>query len=179
MNRSSLVTPDTRPPGSHDGLRRLGMTTEEELRFFAFGSAVFLLFGILADRTSETTGNAHSMSRWSDAGIYNLAASLSGVVAIAGLSVAVWLRPRLVIPVLASLLASAAFGLSIVTAGVYVVTRVRGEIFLYGCTCPWRPGHWDGVHPAVGPFFATAAALTGATATLALIVVWLHDARGR
>lgn len=145
MHRSSLITPDRRSPGSHAGLRRLGMTTEEELRFFAFGSAVFLLFGILADRTSAMTGNAHSFSSWSDAGISNLAA----------------------------------FGLTIVASGIYLVTRLRGEIFLYACACPWKPDRWDGVHPAVGPFFATAAALIGAAATFALIVMWLRDERGK
>lgn len=149
------------------------METETALRRIALGCAIFMLFGPVGGRTTWVEGNRGGTT--TDAAGYNLAALVSGVVALAALALALYLRPRVVLPVLGAAVAIAAFALTIVASGVYVWALLQGEIWFYGAG-----GFAEGmcrkctVHPAWGPPFFALAALIGALASLALAVGWLR-----
>lgn len=174
MNRPFLDPPGIRSVSNQREWAFEDVRAEAVFRFLAFACAVLLLLGIFGDRTTEVH-NKHS--RATDAAGYNIAATFSGTVVIGFLSIAVWQRPRIVIPTLAALLAMAAFALSIFASGIFVLARARGEIFSYASGTSWTPRRWDGVYPAIGPFIFTPLALIGAIATFALVVIWLNEAR--
>ncbi|MFN8593479.1 MAG: hypothetical protein U0031_18630 [Thermomicrobiales bacterium] len=177
MNRPFLDDPNPRASsGRRDPLFE-EVTAEGVFRLLAFGSAVFLLFGIFGDRTTEVTESYSEYSRSTDAAGYNIAATFAGMMIIVCLSIAVWQRPRIVIPTLSALLATAAFALSIFASGIFILARSRGEIFSYASGTSLTPKRWDGVYPAVGPFVFAPVSVIGAIATLVLIVIWLRRAR--
>ncbi|MCC7023158.1 MAG: hypothetical protein IT338_10030 [Thermomicrobiales bacterium] len=152
------------------------MQSETILRRVALGCAIFMLFGPLGGRTMWVKANGSSTT---DAGFYNAAAVFSGVVALLALTVALNMRPRVVVPALTALAAAAAFGLSVYVSGLYVWARWQGEIWFYGAG--WfaeDPGpKWMVSLPWGPPYFALAA-LAGALASLALAVTWLWRPRG-
>lgn len=151
------------------------MQSETILRRVALGCAIFMLFGPLGGRTMWVKANGSSTT---DAGFYNAAAVFSGVVALLALTVALNMRPRVVVPALTALAAAAAFGLSVYVSGLYVWARWQGEIWFYGAG--WfaeDPGpKWMVSLPWGPPYFALAA-LVGALASLALAVTWLWRPR--
>jgi hypothetical protein len=146
------------------------MRTETVPRRVAIGCAIFMLFGPVADRTTWDRGSV------TDAAGYNIVAFLSGVIAITALAVSLWMRPRVILPVLGALVTIAAFGLTIYVSGIYWLARTRGEVFLYGPSEFMRVT--AKVDPASGPPFFATVALIGAIATLALAVGWLRQPRG-
>ncbi|MCC6312602.1 MAG: hypothetical protein IT337_01215 [Thermomicrobiales bacterium] len=149
---------------------------EDVVRPVATGCAVVLLFGPLGGRT--TWEAVRGTSSATDAGGYNAVAVFSGVVALAALGFALWARPRPVLPLLGAAVAVAAFGLTAYAAGVFVVARLRGGVWVYACWC--FEGLRDGwtVAPAPGPPFFALAALVGAIASLALAASWLRQPNG-
>lgn len=105
---------------------------ETMLLRLAFVCATFLLFGMLADRTTEIEGNTTRI----DAAGYNIAATFSGVVALAGLAVTFWTYPvwtlrRVIRTVAGVIVAVAAFALTVYVSGIYWLARLRGEVFSY------------------------------------------------
>jgi hypothetical protein len=146
------------------------MRPEIVLRWVAFGCAVFLLFGPFADRT----GWGRNQPTVFDSAGHNFVALFSGIVAIAGLLVALWALPRVVLPLLGAAAAVAAFGLTAYVSGTYWLALSRGEALIEGTyVMPERLT----VFPASGPPFFATAAVIGATATLALAVSWLRQPR--
>jgi hypothetical protein len=162
---------------SEAGMKGAPMRTapEDALRRIALGCGFFLLLGPLGGRTMWVGRNQIN----TDAAVYNVAALLSGVVALAALAVAFWARPRLVLPVLSALAALAAFGLTAYVSGVYVWARMQGQVWVYaGWSISEGMGSKWTVHPAWGPPFFTLAALIGAVATLGLASAWLRQPQG-
>ncbi len=146
--------------------------TEEALRWVAFGCGVFLLFGPLGGRTMWV--GRHQIN--TDAAVYNVAALLSGIVALTALAVAFCARPSLVLPEFGALVAIAAFGLTAYVSGVYVWARMQGQVWVYaGWSISEGMGRKWTVYPAWGPPFFALAAYIGAVATLALAVAWLRQ----
>ncbi|MGH2618713.1 MAG: hypothetical protein ACRDJC_26085, partial [Thermomicrobiales bacterium] len=99
------------------------MRTEIVLRRVAIGCAIFMLFGPVGGRTTWVQGRTIA----TDAAVYNVAALLAGVVALA---VAFWARPHLVLPMLGTLVAIAAFGLTAYVSGVYVWAGMQGQVWV-------------------------------------------------
>jgi len=149
---------------------------EDVARRVAIGCAIFLLLGPLGGRT--TWEEVRGTSSATDAGAYNAVAVFSGVVALAALGSALWARPRPVLPLLGAAAAVAAFGLTAYAAGVFVVARLQGGIWVYACWCFERLHDGWTVTPAPGPPFFALAALVGAIASLALAVSWLRQPNG-
>jgi hypothetical protein len=153
----------------------IAMRTENALRWVAIGCAMFMFFAPFGGRTMWVKGHTTA----TDAGIYNAAAILSGVVALAALAVAFWLRPRVVLSVLAAVAAVAAFGLTAYVSGVYVWARMQGQMWVYG---GWSISEGMGrkwtVYPAWGPPVFATAALIGVVSALALAVLWLRQPIG-
>jgi hypothetical protein len=151
----------------------LAMRTEIVLRRVAIGCAVFLLFGPLGGRTMWVGGHTTA----TDAAGYNMVALLCGVVVLAALAVALWMRERQTraLPALGALVAVAAFGLTAYVSGIYVWARLQGQVWGYAgwSISEGMVGRNETVYPASGPPFFTLAALIGAVATLALAVGWL------
>lgn len=144
----------------------------------ALSSGFLLLFGVLSDRSSWVRESVKSPSSTTDAGIYNVIASASGLVALIALAIALNTRPRGVIPVLSLLPALAAFGVSLYVSGLGVWARLHGEIWLYGAGS--FAGDWGEkyiAHPARGPFIFAFLALLGVLATLGLALTWLFGDR--
>lgn len=153
------------------------MLDELILGRIALWCGFLMLPGFFSDRSSWVDNRFKAPSSITDAGLYNAVATVSGIVALVALAVALNTRPRVVIPVLGLLLAMAAFGLSIYVSGMGVWARLQGEIWLYGS---WSfAGGFEGyvAHPARGLFFFTFLAVLGAMAALGLGCCWLHDAR--
>ena len=153
------------------------MRDEYTLRWVAMGCGIFLLFGPIGGRTTWVEAN----STTTDAAGYNAVAVLSGVVALAALGFANWARPRMIpvaLPVLGAVAAAAAFGLTVVTAGVYVVARLRGQVYFYGIGEFSDIGRNETVYPPPGPPFFALAAFVGFLASLALTITWLRDPEG-
>ena len=96
------------------------MLDELILGRIALWSGFLMLFGVLSDRSSWVRDSVKSPSSTTDAAIYNVIASASGVVALIALAIALNTRPRVVIPVLSLLPAVAAFGLSLYVSGLGV-----------------------------------------------------------
>jgi hypothetical protein len=148
------------------------MQTEIVPRRVAIGCAIFLLFGPLGGRTMWVQGRTTA----TDAAGYNVVALLSGVVVLAALGVALWARPRVVLPLLGALVAVAAFVLTAYVCGVDVWARLQGQVWVYAS---WSISEGTGrnstVYPAWGPPFFALAALIGATASLVLAISWLRQ----
>lgn len=157
------------------------MLNDHILGRIALWCGVLMLFGFFSDRSSWKRDSFKTPDTTTDAAIYNIVASFSGVVALIALAVALNTRPRVVLSVLSLLPALTAFGLSIFVSGLGVWARLQGEIWLYAA------GEFAGdlgenwvAHPARGPFLFSFLAVIGALATLGLMLVWLRDAfRGR
>lgn len=143
----------------------------------ALWSGGLMLFGVVSDRSSWARASFKSPDTTTDAAVYNIVASGSGVVALIALAVALNTRPRVVLPILSLLPALAAFGLSIFVSGLGVWARLQGEIWLYaaGAFAGDLGEEWV-AHPARGPFLFTFLAALGALATLGLMLAWLRDA---
>jgi hypothetical protein len=150
------------------------MQREILLRRVAIGCAIFMLFGPVADRTTWVNKRGGTIA--TDAAGYNMAALVSGAVALAALGFAFWARPRVVLPVLGVAFAIAAFGLTVVVSGLYGLVRLRGEVLFYGASEVIADG--PRVNPAIGPPFFATAALIGAVSTVALGVGWLLQPKG-
>ncbi len=151
------------------------MPGEHVLRRIAVGCAIVLLFAPLGGRTTWVKGHVTA----TDAAGYIIVAILSGVVALAALALAFRSRPRLVLPVLGTLTAISAFGLTVVAAGVDVVARWQGQVWIYaGWSIAEDMGRKWTVYPAWGPPFFTLAALIGAAASLVLAISWLRKPNG-
>lgn len=110
-----------------------------------------------------------------DAGAYNAVAVFSGVVALVALGVALRTRPRLVLPLLGAVAAVAAFGLTLYVAGLAVVARLQGGVWVYAGWTFQEVGERTTVHHPPGPPFFALAALLGAVASLALAIFWLRE----
>lgn len=107
------------------------MLTETLLCRVALACAFLMLLGPVADRTMWV--NKRGFAGTIDAAGYNMAALLSGIVAICALAFADWARPRAVVPMLLGVAgAIAAFGLTVWVSGVAVLARVQGEVWFYG-----------------------------------------------
>lgn len=179
VDRTLVEQPGSRPPSNRIRTRWWAGPSQDKLVLIAFGCAVFLLFGIVSDRTSVSYGRSGRSSSMTDAAGYNMAATFSGIVAITGLAIALWTRPRLVLPILGAAVAIAAFGLSVFASGIYWLGRLQGEVYFYGTGNFLEKGGRGTVHPAVGPPFFATAAVIGALATLALMIMWLWQAKRR
>lgn len=151
---------------------------ERILGRIALWSGFLMLFGVLSDRSSWVQGGFKSQSITTDAAGYNIVATLSGVIALVALAIALNTRPRAVIPVLSLLPALAAFVLSIYVSGLSVWARLQGEIWFYGT---WSfaedVGKKEIAYPARGPFIFPFLAVLGALATLGLALIWLFGNR--
>ena len=153
------------------------MRDDYTLRWVAMCCAIFLLLGPVGGRTTWVSRTTTA----TDAAGYNAVAVFSGVVALATLYLAGWARSRLIplaLPVLGAVAALAAFALTVVVAGVYVVARLQGGIWVYAGWTFERLGEGTTVYPAPGPPFFAFAALVGAVASLALAITWLMDPDG-
>lgn len=152
------------------------MRIETVLDRIAVGCAIFLLFAPLGGRTMWVS----KTSTATDAAGYNVVAVLAGIVALAALAVALWMRPQeVILPVLGTLVAAAAFGISAYVSGVDVWARLHGQVWSYaGWTASAAVRTKSTVYPAWGPPFFTAAALLGAIATLSLAILWLRLGEG-
>ncbi len=143
----------------------------------ALWSGFLMLFGVVSDRSSWVT-YTKTTSSVTDAGIYNVIASASGVVALIALAIALNTRPRVVIPVLSLLPAIAAFGLSTYVSGLSVWARLQGEIWFYGTwSFAGEVGKNEIAYPSRGVFIFALLALLGALATLGLAWTWLFGGR--
>jgi hypothetical protein len=151
----------------------LAMRIENMLRWVAIGCAIFLLFGIFADRTSWKYGG----TTMTDAAGYNMAALFSGVVALVAIAGALRARPRVALPLLGAMVATVAFSFTAYASGIYWLARTRGEVYLYG-PVEFMNDTANSVDPAIGPPFFATAATTGAAATLALAISWLRQPNG-
>jgi hypothetical protein len=153
------------------------MRAEHVLRRATIGCAIIMLFGPLEGRTTWVTVNGRNAV--TDAGIYNVVAVASGVLALAALAVALNTRPRVTVPALAAIAAAGAIGLSVYVSGLYVWARWQGEIWFYGAG--WFAGEqgpkWTVSLPWGPPYFALAA-LIGAMASLVLAISWLRQPAG-
>jgi hypothetical protein len=147
-------------------LRRAGVTC-----------AVLMLFGVMSDRTTWVRLNGRGQTI-TDGAVYNLIASLSGIIVLIALAVALHMRPRLVIPALSLLLAVAAFGLSAFVSGLGVWARSQGKVWAYGVDAfaDDRGPKWV-VYPADGPYIFTFLATLGFVATAGMGIIWLRSAR--
>jgi hypothetical protein len=155
----------------------VAMRMESTLRRIVIGCAIFLLFGPVGGRTMWVGGHTTS----TDAAGYNVVALLCGVVALAALAIALWMRERQMsaLPALGALVAVAAFGLTAYVSGVYVWARMQGQVWVYaGWSISEGMVRNETVYPAWGPPFFTLAALVGAVSALALAVSWMSLRRG-
>lgn len=148
---------------------------ETILRRTAITCAALMLCGMLGDRTTwiKVGGRGQSMT---DGAVYNSIASLSSIIALIALTIALKTRPRLVISLFGVLVATAAFGLSIVVSGLGVWVRAQGKIWAYsgGMFAEDMGTKWR-VYPADGPYVFTFLATLGALASLGLSNTWLRD----
>lgn len=155
------------------------MPDELILRRIALWSGFLMLFGVLSDRSSWVRDSVKSPSSVTDAGIYNVIASASGVVALIALAIAINTRPRVVIPVLGLVPALAVFGLSTYVSGLSVWARLQGEIWFYGTwSFAGDVGKKMIAYPSRGVFIFTFLAILGVVATLGMALTWLfgnHD----
>lgn len=144
----------------------------------AIWSGFLMLFGVLSDRSSWVTYAKNTSSSVTDAGIYNVIASASGVVALIALAIALNTRPRVVIPVLSLVPVLAAFGLSTYVSGLSVWARLQGEIWFYGAwSFAGEVGKKEVAYPSRGVFIFAFLALLGTLATLGLALTWLFGDR--
>lgn len=150
------------------------MPSESTLGGIAFACAIFLLFGMLSDRTTIVHRKGGTST---DAGGYNAAATFSGLVAVPTLAVAIWGRWRAV-RVLAGMLARAAFRLTISASGIYTLARLQGHISLYGTGDAIVAGAKEILHSAKGPPVFATVALIGAVATIAMAFGRMRETDG-
>lgn len=139
--------------------------------------AVLMLLGVMSDRTTWVRMNGRGQTI-TDGAVYNLIASICGVVVLIALAAALHMRPRLVIPTLSLLLAITAFGLSAFVSGQGVWARAQGKIWAYGVNAfaEDRGPKWV-VYPADGPYIFAFLATLGLLATVGLGIIWLRSAR--
>ncbi|HEX5500871.1 MAG TPA: hypothetical protein VFX03_16660, partial [Thermomicrobiales bacterium] len=134
------------------------MRPEAAIRTVAFGCAVFLLFGLIGDRTSWARG----ATIITDSAGYNLVAFASGVVALSTLAIGLWSRRW---AAASALVAGAAFAVAANLIGTYALALWRGEALLEGRS---RMGPGWTVDPAFAPPFFAFAALVGAASAIIL-----------
>jgi hypothetical protein len=155
----------------------VAVRTEAILCRVAFACAFLMLLGPVADRTMWLT--RRGFAEMIDAAAYNMAALLTGIVALGALAFADWARTRATFAMLLGVAgAIAAFGLTVFATGVFVLARWQGEVWFYGA---WDyaedPGKKQTIVPADGPYFFFVAAFAGAIATSGLAVIWLRQRR--
>ncbi|MCC7021301.1 MAG: hypothetical protein IT338_00655 [Thermomicrobiales bacterium] len=140
------------------------MKTERILRRFAIACAVVLLFAAATPRTSWIAPSGSGMTH--SAG-WDWIATLSGVLALAGLGVGAAARPRIALAVFGASIAAGAFGLAMFAAASHWAALMTGAMTLPG---------WI-LYPApLVPAFAVVAA-AGMVCTLILLGVWLQPSR--
>lgn len=143
------------------------MASELMLGRIALWCGFLMMFGVFSDSSSWVRATRNTINTITDAKMYNVIASVSGVVALTTC-------PRIVIPVLSLVPAFAAIGLSIFVFGHGVWARLQGEIWLYA---DWRFAGDQGAgwvaYPARGTFIFALLAVLGALATLGLPSTWL------
>jgi hypothetical protein len=140
------------------------MTTERILRRFAIACAIVLLFAAATPRTSwiapDQSGMTHSAG-------WDWIATLSGMLALAGLGAGAAARPRIALSVFGASIAAAAFGLAMFAAAGHWATLLTGAMAFPGWT----------LYPApLVPVFAVVAT-AGMAATLIVLGVWLQSGR--
>lgn len=144
---------------------------ETVLRRIALGCAILLLFALCGGRTVWVQGNTTA----TDAAGYGIVATFSGVLALAALAFASWVRPRLLLPLLGAVMATAAFVLASVFAGLDVWARVQGQVWTYASMTMSPPEPGVTVYPAFGPPIFMTIAATGAIASLGLAMKWVRQ----
>ena len=97
-------------------------------------------------------------------------AALSGLIAIAGLGIGTWARPRVMVSVLGAASAAAAFAVTAYAAGAYWVAILTDTVTLEGTTVTER---WR-IFPSPGvPLFMVAATVATGFAVV-LAIDWLR-----
>jgi hypothetical protein len=147
------------------------MRTENVLWWLTTGCATLLLFGPSAGRTTWIRQGGGVVK---DAAGYDWLALCSGIVAIVSLTVGLWARPRVLLPVLGAAAAVVAFLLTAVASGSYWMAILRGDVTHNGIVLPASEG-WT-VYPASGPPFFAVIATIGTAFALGLTVYWLTPA---
>ncbi len=95
-------------------------------------------------------------------------AALSGIVALVGLGIGAWARPRVVVPVLGAVVAAVAFAVAAYAAGSYWSAILTGMVALEGGAIDSRLR----MHPSPAvPVFAFLATV-GAGCAFVLAVGW-------
>jgi hypothetical protein len=145
------------------------MRTEKVLWSFAIVCAVLLLFAPFTPRTTwvydgpQPVGNPSTIR---DAAGWDMVAPLSGIIAIAGLVVGVLARPRVIVPVLSTAIATIAFAMTAVAAGRYWLELGRGA----GAMADFS------MHSAPAPPYFAIVATVATGFALVLTVSWLEPA---
>lgn len=148
------------------------MRTEKVLWSTTILCALFLLTAPMFGGRAVWANRGGGMIR--DAAGWDWLLPILGVVAIVGLVVCVFTRPRVVIPVLGAAIATAAFAVAAYSAGSFglaiVENRVQPGGFVFGRDEPYR------VLAAPSPQPYTVVATVAAGFALVLAVSWLRPA---
>jgi len=145
------------------------MKTEKVLWSFTIACAILLLLAPFTPRTTwiyDGPRPSDNPSSIRDSAGWDMAAPLSGVVAIAGLVVGVLSRRRIVIPSFCAATATIAFAVTALAAGQYWLELSRGA----GTMAQFV------MEPAPGPPYFAIIATVATGFALVLTVSWLEPA---
>lgn len=167
------------PSGAHPAGRlepnRTGERVEGVLLAVVYGCAVLLMFAPVGERTYLQEGTADAYGRSYDTMPYDFLAFLLGIVALAGLSWAVWGWPARRRAIYGTAAATTAFTLATMVFGVYWWEASQGIFRIDGYVVA---GNGRGtVVPMTGYRLFAVAGVAGLTATLILATRWLRHAR--
>ena len=165
----------TNHPARKIAPNRLGERVEAVLLFVAYGCAVLLVFAPAGERAYVQEGTADAYSRSYDTMPYDFLAFLVGIVALAGLSWAVWGWPDRRRVMRGAVISVAAFALAALIFGSYWWEASQGNLRIGGYIV-----ESDGrgtVVPMFGYRLFAIAGIAGVAATLILATRWLRRAR--
>lgn len=140
------------------------MKTERMLRRLAIACAVALLFAAATPRTSWVSRSGGGMTH--SAG-WDWIATLSGMLALAGLGVGAVTRPRVALAIVGASVAAAAFGLAMFAAAGHWALLMTGAMNIPG---------WSLSPAPLVPIFVVVAT-AGMVCALILLGVWLQPSR--
>lgn len=149
------------------------MRLELALHRIVICCAVMLLFAPLSGRTTWVKGNVTAI----DAAGYNIAAVISGIVALSAIAIAMRMRQNVVVSALALSMATVAFFFTLLAAGVDVWARMQGQVWSYAGGSMSRPQRGWTVYPTLGPPIFVVVAPIGILSTISLAIVRLRRRR--
>ena len=165
----------TNHPARKIAPNRLGERVEAVLLCVAYGCAVLLVFALAGERAYIQEGTADAYGRSYDNMPYDFLACLMGIVALVGLSWAVWGWPDRRRVMRGSTATVAAFVLAALVFGFYWWEAFQG-IFRIDGDIVDSNGRGT-VVPMFGYRLFALASTAGAVATLILATRWLRRAR--